>query len=596
MLNAENMWDLRDLYEGDVVQEIQEDLDSIKNKALMFSDCYKHNLHDCFRDVNRFRKAIAEYEKIQEMGMRPSLFAHLYRAADNLDTFRESLSGRLLEKWEEISGIVLFFPLQIKALSEDVLTELAQNSALKPYKQFLLRLRKDKPFDLSEPEEQAIRMKGVSTKTALLALYDNTISSLPVSISKGEGQDRSFSPNQVQGMLNSPDRNDREAVFAAFLSSLKSNGTLFQNILVSLTMNSKKESQHRGLPSSAHRSYLSNGVDETVIRTLLVAVREKYPLAGKYFRLKARAMGLKKLRYTDLLAPVGKEGRAVEFSRAKEIVTETAEKLGGCFSSTVITAFENGWIDWKIRAGKQYGAFCNCFSPSQHPYILMNYEGNAMALMTLAHELGHAVHYRVASEQSYLNFNPPPVLAETASNFMEGAAIMTLAGASEEKKTRLSFVAVYLDRIFLNLFRQHVFTSFEYAMYQNSSQGNLSEEEICSLWWKVNERLYGDTVEMPADYCWAWASVPHFFHLPFYCYSYIFGNLLSLTLLERMQEHGPSFMESIIKMLAAGGSRDTVELLASIGVNPTEGLVWKQAFRSIEKQIELFEGLLSASE
>jgi oligoendopeptidase F len=256
--------------------------------------------------------------------------------------------------------------------------------------------------------------------------------------------------------------------------------------------------------------------------------------------------------------------------------------------------FDEGRIDAEIRRGKQGGGFCSCHGPWQPPYILMHFTGTVRDLTTLAHELGHGIHGRLASDQTYLSFEPPPFLAETASTFFEALVVEHLLGKKALKDLHLSLIAGRIEDAIITVFRQNVLTRFECSLYRRRKARFLSTEAICRLWIEENERLYGEDLEMDPAYRWGWTIVPHFFHRPFYCFSYVFGYLISLCLLSLSEREGQGFSKRMARFLGAGGSRSPMELIRELGFDPSQDSLWEKGFQVIGRWIDDFEGLISA--
>jgi oligoendopeptidase F len=265
------------------------------------------------------------------------------------------------------------------------------------------------------------------------------------------------------------------------------------------------------------------------------------------------------------------------------------ENFHPLFHSTAYDFFEKNWIDAEVRQGKPDGAFCKCLSPSQHPYISMHYNGNIQDVIILAHELGHGIQYILSSKQSYLNFNPSPVLAETASAFSEILVTRYLMEEKEFKNVLPTLIASHMEGILTTVFRQNVLTRFEQALHRDRQDHLLSEQEICQLWWEENNRLYGKDVEMVTGYQWGWTYIPHFVHRPFYCYSYIFGSLISIILFQNYMEKGDGFVEDIFHLFSSGSSRPPLEMLSYMGLNPGDKSFWEPAFQYISGLIDSLE-------
>jgi len=578
-------WDLEDLYHGDEDPRLCEDLGAARDKALGFVASFKGKINNENLDPKTLLSAIRKYESIHEMGMKPYLLAYLYHSSDTRDHNRIRLLQKVRETWGEISRILAFFELEIKTLSGDSLTRLAAHEDLLRYRHFLLNQIRFKPYALSEPEEMMIKRGHGSGRDAFLSLYDEIMGSLNVPM-EINGKERSLTIDQTRALLYSPDRALRETASETLFLGLRKQGVIFKNILNALVLDYSQENQYRRHPSPMHRAHLLNEVNKPVIDGMMASVEVHYPLAWKYFRLKARGLGLKGLKTHDIFAPLQTDVPQLGFPEAEALVLGAMKDLHPLFYSTAKEFFDDRRIDAESRSGKQNGAFCKCLSPSIAPYISLGYNGTLRGLMTLAHELGHGIHYRLASNQSYLNFRPPPVLAETASTFMEVALTAYLSCHKVFERHGSALLATRIEGILTTVFRQNVITRFEQAIHHERQDHLLSAEEICRIWWDENKRFYGQQVEMTAGYAWGWARIPHLFHCPFYCYSYIFGNLLSIILFQNFQEKGDGFLEAIIDLLKAGSFLAPMEMLTEMGLNPEDKSFWKPAFQYIEDLID----------
>jgi oligoendopeptidase F len=579
------VWDLKDLYSGVDDSGIEKDLITARERARDFVASCKGKLHQRPLNSEFLLSALRDYESIHEMGMRPRLFAYLYHSADREDHERSQLLQKVEEEWNTISRIIAFFELEIMALPDDLLRELAAYQGLRDYGHFFSCQNQWKPFRLSKAEEDIIKQKELSGKRAFISLFDRIMQSIsckPIL----DGKEQNVTADEALALLHSPNRMMREKAFHAFLKELQRRGMLFTHILNALTLDSHLENMNRGHHDPMHRMHLTNGVDGTVVQRMMASVEGHYELARRYFRLKAQLLGIGTLKFTDLYAPLEKEAFLVSFSDARRLVLEAVEDLHPLWRSVARELFEKKRIDAEVRRGKQSGSFCKCLSPSEAPYISLNFRGTIRDLMELAHELGHGMHYRLSSGQSFLNFRIPPIFAETASTFFEIHLSRHLMEKEDFLVYHKAIAACRVDRILLTVFRQNVLTRFEQRLHNLRRNGLISEEKICGIWWDENRRLCGDDLHMPSGYRWGWAYIPHLVHRPFYCYSYIFGNLLSLILHEDYLEQGEGSFEKIIQLLNSGSSKAPMELLTEIGLNPGEEAFWERAFHYVARWIE----------
>jgi oligoendopeptidase F len=486
--------------------------------------------------------------------------------------------------------MITFFPLEIMALSERALKRLKSNDTLKTYRHFLLQQTRLKPYALTEPEEAIIQRMRLSGRKALVCFYDEYMASLqfPLEI---EGQVKSLSLEQALSLLYKPDRSLRENAYQTLLAKLGRQSIVLRHIFNTLLLDHCQENLERGHPSPMHRVCITNGLDEETIEDMMQVVEAHYPLAQRYFREKARLLGLGKLKIIDLWAPLSDKGTQIPFSKAQEFVLEAVKTIHTSFHSMAREFFEKNWIDAELRKGKTTGAFCRCFAPSQHPFVLMNYGGNLRDVAIIAHELGHGIHYQLASRQSFLNFDPSPILAETASTFHEIVLNQYLLKSKELHAQGPTLLSSHLDGIMTTLYRQNVLTRFEQTIHRQRQKQLLRTEQICQMWWEENERLYGEDVEMIPQYQWGWAHIPHFIHHSFYCSSYIFGSLLAMVLYQNLQDKGEGFLEKIMDLLSTGSSLAPVEMFAQLGLDPAKKSLWEKALRYVENLIDALERL-----
>jgi len=581
-------WDLETLYHGDEDPHLSEDLCTVRDQTLAFVASFKGKINRENLDPETLLSAIREYESIHDMGMKPRLFAYLYHSSDTRDHNKIGLLQKVREKWSEISRILAFFELEIKALPGDSLTGLSAHEDLLKYRHFFLNQIRFKPYTLSEPEEIMIKRGHVSGRDAFLSLYDEIMGSLSVPVVIN-GKGHSLTIDQTQALSYSPDRALRETASEALFLELKKQGVVFKNIINALVLDYSLENQYRHHLSPMHRAHLLNEMNGPVIEGMMESVEAHYPLAWKYFRLKTRRLGLKRLKTHDIFAPLQTDAPQLTFPEAEALLLGAMEEFHPLFYSTSKQFFDDRRIDAELRGGKQNGAFCKCLTPSIAPYISLGYNGTIGGLMTLTHELGHGIHYLLASNQSYLNFRPPPVLAETASTFMEAALTGHLIDHKVFERHGSVLLASRIEGILTTVFRQNVLTRFEQVIHDKRRDHLLSAREICQLWRDENKRFYGQEVEMTAGYAWDWARIPHLFHCPFYCYSYIFGNLLSIILFQNYREKGDGFLETIIDLFRAGSSLAPMEMIREMGLDIEKRSCWEPAFQYMEDLIDSWE-------
>jgi oligoendopeptidase F len=229
--------------------------------------------------------------------------------------------------------------------------------------------------------------------------------------------------------------------------------------------------------------------------------------------------------------------------------------------------------------------------PSLHPYVLTNYNERLEDVSTVAHELGHAIHFSLASRQTLLNYGPTTPMAETASVFGEIVLMRRLIQQEKDPVARRSLLAARIEDVLATVFRQVMYTRWEQEAHARRAEGVLTADEYGKIWRGQLERLYGDAVRLGALDSWGWIGIPHFIHSRFYCYSYAFGQLLVLALYRRYQEEGDRFVPRYLELLASGGSGTPEELLGRVGIDIAQPRFWQEGFQMVEALVQEFEAV-----
>jgi oligoendopeptidase F len=334
------------------------------------------------------------------------------------------------------------------------------------------------------------------------------------------------------------------------------------------------------------RRNLDNEVAPEVVATMMDVVEQNYDIAQRYFALKARLLGLPRLQVYDQYAPLGQVTAHKSYAEARTIILEALGGFDMRFQEIAARFFDENWIDAEVRPGKRGGAFCMGLPPSHHPYILCNYTDEIRDVMTVAHELGHGIHFWLARTQSLFNFMPTLPLAETASVFGEILVFEHLLKQEQDAAAKLALICSKIEDIFATVFRQNVLTRFEQAAFAGRAQGRLTPEQLGERWIEANGRYYGDAVELTPGYELGWSYIPHFINSPFYCYSYVFGELLVLALYAMYREQGAAFVPRYLALLEAGGSQAPGELLAALGVDPHDPAFWQLGFNELRRMVD----------
>ena len=586
-------WDLTPLYADLDDEKLQSDLSAAHQLAEQFRDAF-HGKINC-PEINpaSFSKALKEYEALQLIVLKPYLFAQLLFYSESSNPGHTSLVARVREAWQAIHELTLFFELEILAFDEDVYQTLLEDLSVVPFTHYLSTVRAHAEYTQSEAVEQALKRKDLSGKEAFVQLFDELTAGFTYRYQfPGEPEEREATGEELLSLIYNPDRQVRETAFATFLDKHADNALVLTSCFNNLLLDHGKETELRNYPDLMTPTHLSSETDPEMVEQMLSVTEAHYPLAQEYFELKRHLLGLDKLKNTDLYAPVGVEPRKYTFPEALDLVIDAFRGFSPEMAEIVERLVAEGKLDVTPRPGKSGGAFCMGLYPGADPYVLLNFTGSLRDVSTLAHELGHAVHYVLSGEQNFFHYHAPLPLAETASVFGEMLLTRALLENEPDRQTRISLLCTKIEEIIATTFRQTVLTRFELAAHTRRGQDLLVTDEICELWLAENAKLLGDGVEMIPSYRWGWCYISHFIHARFYCYSYVFGELLVLALYQKYRAEGASFIPAYMKILRAGGSVRPDALVKPLGIDLADPDFWAQGYGLVSELIEELKGLV----
>lgn len=451
-------------------------------------------------------------------------------------------------------------------------------------------VRKYRKHILSEPEERLASRKDLTGRSAASQLFDDLTNSLMFPFDDGTGlRDRTGA--EMLAFNRHPDPALRKAAHEAFLGVYAKNGLVLSHVFNTLCQDHQIDCEVRGYDHPMRRTHMNNSLSTETVETMMRVVRESYPIAQRFWRAKAKLLGMERLSNTDLYAPISEREKPMPWNEAIDTVLSAYDAFSPELGSLARRFHIEGWIDAEVRQGKEDGAFCSGSWPAHHPYVLLNYTGLLRDVYTLAHELGHGVHYSLSANQPVFLYDAPLVLAETASVFGEQLLTLKLLEKETDPELRRSLLCGRIEDALSTAFRQNVLTEFELSAHMGRRDGLLSQEKLCDLWWKANADLYGDSVDMNEAYRWGWSYIPHFIHTRFYCYAYTFGLLLVLGLYQRWREEGDSFVPRYLELLSKGGSEDPAKACEAVGIKLDEEF-WRAGNRAIEALVAEFESLV----
>jgi oligoendopeptidase F len=531
--------------------------------------------------------AMRELEALQELLGRAGSYAMLNFSGDTADPARGALLQKLQEGATGIETTLLFFELEWAALDDERADELLATDELDFARHHLRTARRYRPHLLTEPEEKILAEKALTGRTAWTRLFEEQASAITVDL---EDADEPVSLEVALSRLFNPDRDVRQATAEKVTEALQPNLRTRAYVLNTLLADKAVEDRLRNFPHWLASRNLANEASDESVEALVNAVRARYELPRRWYRLKARLLGLDGLADYDRMAAVTQEQERVEWPRAVETVVGSYSRFSDELGALVQRFFDESWIDAPVRPNKRGGAFCAYTVPSSHPYVLLNYTYTRRDVLTLAHELGHGVHAALGASQGVFHMATPLTMAETASVFGETLVFGRLLEQAETPESRLALLAESIEGGIATVFRQVAMNRFEHLVHtERREQGELAIDRIGDLWVESQTELLGDAVEVTEGYRSWWSYVPHFIGTPGYVYAYAYGQLLALAVYGRYEEQGESFVPAYLDLLKAGGSRSPEELGAIVGVDLADPGFWDRGLDIIERQLDAAE-------
>ena len=584
-------WDLSDLYQSSNDPQIDADLENALEHARDFESRHRGRVAELSAEA--LSQAVDELEGLQEPVVRAGAFAGLLFAGDTQEARHGALLQRVQEMGSQIRNTLLFFELEWVGLDEETATALLDQPELARRRHFLSAMRRYKAHVLSEPEERVLEEAANTGSRAFSRLFDELVSDLRFEITL-DGKNQSMSEEEVLSLLYDPNRAIRREGARSLTEGLRANARPLAFIFNTLVQDKAVEDRLRHYDHAMAPRNLSNEISDESVNSLFDACQSRYDLVARYYRLKARLLGLDQLEDYDRYAPLSEAAGTRSFDEARSIVLNAYGDFSPTLAEIAGRFFDRRWIDAELRPGKRGGAFCASTVPSLHPYVLVNYTGNLRDVMTVAHELGHGIHQSLSAEQGLLELDTPLTTAETASVFGEMLVFRSLMRQENDPKVRLALLCGKLEDAFATVFRQIAMTDFEKRLHgARREEGELAIERINELWMEANRPMFGDSVHLSEDYAWWWLYIPHFVHSPFYCYAYAFGELLVMALLRRYDEEGEAFVTRYLDLLRAGGSDSPRNLLARMDLDIADPGFWAGGLTLLEDLVTEAEQIAS---
>ncbi|RMW37999.1 MAG: M3 family oligoendopeptidase [Nitrosopumilus sp.] len=581
-------WNLSELAKNPKSPAFQKQIKELENHARKFEKI-KSKL-DPKMSSRKFMEILDQVEEISEKMSKIGGYASLSYSSDTQSDEATSLMTRMSKLGSDISNKILFFDLWWK-------TQVDEKNAKRLIKdagelsEYLAHKRLIAKYSLSEPEERIINTLDVTGISALVKLYDKITNAFEYQMKIGN-KTKKMTREELTNYVRDTNPKIRETAYKTILGKYNDNKGVVGEIYQNIALNWKDEGiDIRGYKTPISMRNIGNDVDDKTIESLLKVCEKNAPVFQKFFVQKAKMLKMKKLRRYDIYAPAAANIKEKNYSynNSVKLVFESLGRFSNTLEEFARKVFDENHIDSSVRQGKRDGAFCSTLTPKITPYVLVNFTGKSRDVFTLAHELGHAVHSQAAQDRSILVQDAPLPLAETASTFSELLLYDNISDkiSDDEKKIMLS---EKIDDLYATILRQSFFTIFEIDAHKQIGEGT-TIDEISKTYLQNLKKQFGKSVNVTEDFAIEWSCIPHFYHTPFYCYAYSFGNLLALSLFQRYKKEGQDFVPAYIDILAAGGSKKPEKLLQEHGLDIGSTKFWQEGFDYVSQQVKALSSL-----
>jgi oligoendopeptidase F len=579
-------WSLTDLFPATDAPELEAAFSELQKQVAEF-ELYRADLNPGM-DVERFMEILEHSEKTTRLAYRVYGFAGLLFSADTQNQTAMALMGRVQQFFAELENRTLFFSLWWKELDDASTKRFLDISG--DYRYYLEALRLQKPHTLSEPEEKIVNLKNVTGVGALTNLYDSITNRYTFKL-EVDGETKELTRGELMSYVRMADPDLRARAYQELYRVYGDDGPILGQMYQTAARDWHNENvtlRNHANPIAARN--LGNDIPDEAVDTLLEVAQKNAVVFQRFFKIKARLLGIDKLRRYDIYAPVSKSSKNYDFDKAAQMVLESFSEFHPDFGKQAKRVFDDNHLDSEVRKGKRGGAFCWTVEPALTPWVLVNYQGKGDDVATLAHELGHAIHSMMAEQHSAFTQHACLPLAETASTFGEMMLIDRLMAEESDPAVRRDMLFRQIDDNYATIMRQSFFALFEKQAHE-MVQNNASVDELAAAYLENLKTQFGDAVEISDEFKWEWVSIPHIYHTPFYVYAYAFGQLLVLALYKQFKAEGESFKPKYMKLLAAGGSEAPEKILKESGIDIRSAAFWQGGFDVLSGLVDELEKL-----
>lgn len=584
-------WNLNSLYQGPEDPQLEKDRLQLELAIKEFGVKYRGKIFHDALEPEFLLQAIKDYEDIEAIAHNVSTYAFLLWSVATQQTDIQSFKDQSTKFITELTTQMDFFKLELEQIPPAQFQAMFTREDLKKYAEFMRRIRSFKPYSLEEAEERILTIEQQFSRQRWSDFYTQISSGLTFNIEREKDTVIQVSEDQAIEYLRKPDPKMRYSSYSSVYSEYGKKIDYISYIFNALVHEYASESKLRGFSSTLEQQAFRQYLDEKRVLNLLEQVRQAHPYFQRYNKNLTEIMKVKQLRSCDLNSPGVPVEKKISYQEGREIILSAVGQIDEALAANTAKFFDNQWIHASVVEGKTSGAFCMP-TANKHAYILLNWNDSLYSLSTLAHELGHGLHfYETTQKQSILHIMPPLFLAETASTFNEYLLTDYLINQESDPTLRFYLLNSLLQGWLNGLFRQSLISDFEVFAHREGQKKTLSKDELCDYWYELNCKRNGKAIEVLEEERFGWARVMHIFMLPFYCYNYTLSNIIVLSLVYQYRHEKESFVKRYRQFLAAGGSQTPDELMNILNLDLNNPNFYANAFQVLDEMLTQYENL-----
>ncbi len=592
-VDTKDTWDLTELFKTNEdwnkalksASEYPAKLASFKETAIRSSD-------DLIETIEVILESSREVEKIYT-------YAHMILDQDLSAPAGSEMNQKAMDLITNLAASVSWFNPTILSIPEDTITEWINQTPLEKYRVWLEDILRNRPYILSAAEERILVLASDATRgfAGTFSKLNNVEipARLPM-ISDASGKRIKLSHGNFVPLLQGANADVRKNAFCGFYNEIKGNTETLASLLDGQVRTNIFKSKARFYPSALEASLFSDRVNKTVYKALISSVHENLPIMHRYYEMKKRVMGLKKMHLYDIYTPTVQDVDVkYTVEQGQEMTLSATKPLGELYTDTLRKGFENRWTDKYENIGKRSGAYSGgCYDSP--PYMLLNFSGTLDSVFTLAHEAGHSMHSWFSRKNQPFHTSDYKILvAEVASITNEMLLANHLRTQTEDDSVIAYLIDSQINDFRTTLFRQTMFAEFEMLIHQQVEEGgSLSSDWLNKTYYELVKLYHGPSFEYDEKDSLIeteWARIPHFYY-NFYVYKYATGLASAASISSRIINNEKGIIEAYLNFLSAGGSKPPLELLKNAGVNLETSKPVEDAMKKLSNLVSDLEKLL----